>query len=224
MESEERLQRIIEYMPVMGKRRSTLRTILCYGIASVNGFPVTRQRRFWRNPRAWEMLYPDEEYRNQIISPDSSEGNYYYEREWKITCKSGEERTVSWSDISSQVPVPGWRTWSIGVDVSKRRHAERERTELQLQLQYVMDSTPIILWAIDRDGIFTLSEGRGLEELGLKPKQVIGMSALELYQDEPSVLGMIQDALAGKAGAFQKFRRAGRWWATNYAPLLDSGG
>ena len=43
----------------------------------------------------------------------------------------------------------------------------------QTQLEAIVSGAPIVLYATDRDGIFTLSEGSGLSLLGLEPGQVI---------------------------------------------------
>ena len=33
----------------------------------------------------------------------------------------------------------------------------------------LVGAAPIVLWAIDQDGVFTLSDGHGLAALGLRP-------------------------------------------------------
>ncbi len=61
----------------------------------------------------------------------------------------------------------------------------------------VIDVSPVIIWGIDKDGMITLSEGRGLESLGLKPGQTVGKSVLELYKDNPDVVASVKKALTG---------------------------
>ena len=51
---------------------------------------------------------------------------------------------------------------------------------------------------INKDGMFVLSEGKSLSVLGLKPGQVVGQSAYELYKDYPKILDDVKAALAGK--------------------------
>jgi rsbT co-antagonist protein RsbR len=65
-------------------------------------------------------------------------------------------------------------------------------------LQNVVDHMPVVLWATDEHGIFTLSDGQALAVLGLQPGQVVGMNALELYASEPLIVRTIQEALAGR--------------------------
>lgn len=67
-----------------------------------------------------------------------------------------------------------------------------------LQLFYtVVTQAPIILYAIDSEGLITLSEGKGLEPLGRKPGQAVGQSVFELYRDYPDVLKKLHSCLTG---------------------------
>jgi PAS domain S-box-containing protein len=71
----------------------------------------------------------------------------------------------------------------------------------QRYLQVVADHAPLALFAIDRQGIFTLSEGRLLAKLGLTPGQAVGRVATEMYRHEPDLRGgsRIERALGGEA-------------------------
>ena len=57
------------------------------------------------------------------------------------------------------------------------RHEQERLYDTEQRLRAVIEHAPIIVFAIDRDGIFTLSEGSGLKSLGLAPGQVVGQSA-----------------------------------------------
>lgn len=59
-------------------------------------------------------------------------------------------------------------------------------------------NAPMVLFQVDGDGIFRFSEGKGLEKLGLKPGQVVGMSVFDVYKDFPNICQQIKDALNGK--------------------------
>ena len=50
-------------------------------------------------------------------------------------------------------------------------------------LNTVISNSPIIIWALDNKGVFTLSEGKGLAALGLEPGQVVGQSIFDIYAD-----------------------------------------
>ena len=66
------------------------------------------------------------------------------------------------------------------------------------RLETVVSSAPIILFAVDPDGIITMSEGKGLEALGRKSGQSVGQSVFDLYGEVPMVSESIRRALAGE--------------------------
>ncbi|MBW4543415.1 MAG: PAS domain-containing protein [Symplocastrum torsivum CPER-KK1] len=78
-----------------------------------------------------------------------------------------------------------------------------QQTQVQLLenealLRTVVTNAPIILYALDSEGVITLSEGKGLEALGQKPGQTVGQSAFELYRNYPKILEDLRRGLAGK--------------------------
>ena len=66
------------------------------------------------------------------------------------------------------------------------------------QLLGLVKRAPIVLFAIDNDGIVTLSEGRGLEALGVDAGATVGRSAWDLYANHPAALALLRDALQGR--------------------------
>jgi PAS domain S-box-containing protein len=40
-------------------------------------------------------------------------------RKWQFTSKDGTARVVVWSNISETVPLPGWTSWKIGLDLTE---------------------------------------------------------------------------------------------------------
>jgi putative nucleotidyltransferase with HDIG domain/PAS domain S-box-containing protein len=95
--------------------------------------------------------------------------------------------------------------------------------ENQTRLQFVVDQAPVVLWALDNSGVFTLSEGRGLEPLGLEPGEVVGRSIFEVYEGNTDLLNDARKALAG-----HRVRSAARVgdlvYESRQRPLLDSAG
>ncbi len=63
-------------------------------------------------------------------------------------------------------------------------------------LHCAVSCAPMFLWAIDFDGNLTLAEGKGLENLGLKPGTAVGKSIFEVYS-QPDILENIAGVLAG---------------------------
>ena len=68
-------------------------------------------------------------------------------------------------------------------------------------LETVARNVPVVLFALDGDGVFTRSEGRGLAALDLEPNQTVGESVFDVYADYPSVVRAVERALAGETVA-----------------------
>jgi PAS domain S-box-containing protein len=67
----------------------------------------------------------------------------------------------------------------------------------ELLLKSVTGNIPGVIFVLDKEGIFTLSDGKGLAKLGLQPGQVVGRSAFEVYKDSPEICESIRSALQG---------------------------
>lgn len=122
-QSEERLRKVLANMPVMLDAFDENLNICLWNrqCELVTGFSA---KEMIGRSDALKMLYPDEEYFNQMMAKWADRSDDYLNWEWDITCKNGEKRTVAWSNISDRVPIPGWKTWGIGVDVTERNEAQ----------------------------------------------------------------------------------------------------
>ncbi|MCB0210150.1 MAG: response regulator [Anaerolineae bacterium] len=83
-------------------------------------------------------------------------------------------------------------------DIQKRKEIEqtlRERDEL---IEIVVSNLPLILFAVDKNGIFTLAEGKGIKNSDLKPSDFLGKSIFDVYSNSLSVKNNIHLALSGK--------------------------
>jgi len=101
--------------------------------------------------------------------------------------------------------------------------AERIEEHYRELLRTVVDNAPIVLFALDPEGVITLSQGRGLRALGLESGQVVGQSAFDLYGDVPWVRESLGRALRGEEFTVSG-EVAGVWFETRYFPLRDPTG
>ncbi|HZE69349.1 MAG TPA: PAS domain S-box protein [Pyrinomonadaceae bacterium] len=105
-------------------------------------------------------------------------------------------------------------------DITEQRLAEDALKETERRLRTVVSSASLILFAIDKDGVITLSEGEGLKVLNLKPGEVVGQSVFELYREMPDVLDDVKRALAGET--FSSAVAVGDlFFDTRFSPLFD---
>ena len=108
-------------------------------------------------------------------------------------------------------------------DITERKRAEDELKKTEQRLSTVIANAPIIMFALDRSGVFILSEGRGLDALGLKPGQVLGQSIFDVYRDLPQVLSNVRRALGGEPFA-ELVEVNDLVFETHYIPFLDDRG
>jgi signal transduction histidine kinase len=76
---------------------------------------------------------------------------------------------------------------------------DRQLVSSKRQLELTVTGAPVILFEYNNQGVFTLSEGAGLEKLGLVPGQVVGLSALDVYAQAPEVLSGVKRSLQGES-------------------------
>ena len=87
-------------------------------------------------------------------------------------------------------------------DITECKQALEALRQSEALRHTVMKNAPVVLYALDREGNLTLSEGKGLRRLGFKPGQAVGQSVFELYHNRPDVLANIRRTLAGAEGTW----------------------
>ena len=98
-------------------------------------------------------------------------------------------------------------------------------TEAEQHLRWVVAKAPIVFFALDSEGRFTLSEGRSLQKLGLLSGQVVGQSIFHLYSNYPNLIQDVRRALAGEEfSCFTELADAGLFFETHWAPLRGRNG
>ncbi len=80
---------------------------------------------------------------------------------------------------------------------AEKQKAQDDLEILEINLKTIIESSPIILFQIDKMGIFDLLEGEAGNFLGAQNQQVIGKSIFEVYKDNFSFIEIIKSALAG---------------------------
>ncbi|MBI3930033.1 MAG: PAS domain-containing protein [Armatimonadetes bacterium] len=74
-------------------------------------------------------------------------------------------------------------------------------------LDFLLEQVPVVVWTTDTQLHFTSSEGRALEELGLQPGQVVGVSLYDYFHNPDPEFPPIahhRAALAGKATSWEQ--------------------
>ncbi len=69
----------------------------------------------------------------------------------------------------------------------------------EARLRDVIANAPVVLAAIDRDGVFTFFEGDAVSALGVRPGELVGQSIYKAYKDYPDIVSNNRRALAGNS-------------------------
>lgn len=109
------------------------------------------------------------------------------------------------------------------VDITEQKKAEQAVRDAQSRLNTILSSAPVVLWATDGDGVFTLSCGKGLEALDMEPDEVVGRSVFEVFEDNPAIVLNMRRALAGET-VDATARIGDRFFGIRYEPIIGMKG
>ncbi|MEO6729461.1 MAG: CHASE domain-containing protein [Candidatus Dojkabacteria bacterium] len=93
-------------------------------------------------------------------------------------------------------------------------------TESEAKLNNVLEAIDLIVFAIDNKGIFTLSVGKGLSELGLKQNEQRGLSIFDIYKENPEYTEVIKKALKGEQ-LTGRVKQGAIIYETRFTPIFD---
>jgi PAS domain S-box-containing protein len=139
-----------------------------------------------------------------------------------LPLRAKDGRTVEAEFVSNVYPVGSADVIQCNIrDITARKSAERARAEAETRLRAVITNTPVILYAMDREGTITLFEGKGAFEAGYKPGELVGLNFFEDFADQPYLLECVRRALAGKEHDCTIPGRRGRLFDMRFTPVRD---
>ena len=187
------------------------------GSSKGNRLPATREE--WEN-----LVHPDDRERVLASMRRTLDTDRPFFEEYRIVLPDGSARVrVGYGKVLRDAKGHPLKWIGVNKDVTDRRRTESALKESEQKLRTLVMNAPIVLFAIDSDGIFTHSEGKGLEALGRKPGEVVGRSVSEVYGDQPDILEHVRRALSGESH-MATVRLGEIAFETRYAPYRDSNG
>ena|GEM_PF-1364303 len=123
--------------------------------------------------------------------------------------------------LSRELPAMKLNRWLRYL--TERKQVEEALKESMQRLQTVINHTAAVIWAINKDGIYTFFEGKGLEVLGLKPGEIVGQSIFEIYADNKQIIEDARRALTGET-LYSCTEAGSITWENRYVPLMDDKG
>jgi PAS domain S-box-containing protein len=141
------------------------------------------------------------------------------------------EAIMRWSAPLTPAGVPDYQRVVVSIDdVSELMEVQRDLAEAnsvlaerEEQLRTVVSGAPVILFAMDREGKLTLSEGSGLDLLGETAEDLVGTSVFDRYAERPDVLAHMRRVLCGEPVQFL-LERNGLVWEMRLSPHFDESG
>lgn len=161
------------------------------------------------------QVYVDPTRRAEFISVMEKEGSLVdfqsevYRKDGTITwieesaraVRDGQGRIICFEG-STQDISPRKRAISLlmqtkeALEIRVTQRTEELRAS-EARLHTVVSNAPLILWALDENGIFTLMDGSGLKAMGLVPGQFVGQPIRAFKSKAPKVVEDSQRALDG---------------------------
>lgn len=190
--STENLYTILQNMPVMVDAFAEEGTFSIWNreCELVTGYSAAE---IVGNPHALELLYPDEKYRNQMLNEFSVRGKNFRDWEMTLTCKNGDKKTIMWSNLSEEFPVPEYSYWAIGVDITHRKKIEEELIQKSSELELIFKALPDLCFLIDLDGIIFDYKAGCSEKFYMPVEQFMGKRFQDVLPTD--VANQLHDAI-----------------------------
>jgi PAS domain S-box-containing protein len=172
-----------------------------------------------------ELIHPDdrEMAKQTILDAYQNRATYEFDHRFLVP-NSGEVRYLRAKgkvvvDEQGQ-PV---RMVGTGQDITDRKRLDEELRAQGELLRSVVTSAPIIFWAVNKEGIITVVEGKALGLLGVEPGTNIGKSISELMPADLPFRMYIERALTGEEIVQQDTVEFGSF-ETRYTPIWNDRG
>lgn len=142
---------------------------------------------------------------------------------------TADDRIIWLRDIVTVISEAGQPQMLRGVtiDVTRQREIEHQLRSNDQHLQLMTSQMSSVFWSVDRELRFTSSLGAGLQRLGVKPNEVIGMTLDQYFHDDPAEADRSrryhQSALEGNTVNFRSEWK-GSVYECRIEPLRDESG
>ena len=215
--SEQRIRMFVQSMPVVFHALDEDMNVI---VANEESERITQftNEEILGQPLLTEHHIPEAEERNKVLAQFADQDGDYRDLETELFCKDGTQRIIAWSSRAKQNPIPGWASWTIGVDITDRKRAQEALRQSEESLRRLLESSEQGVWIIDTAHVTTFVNRRLAAMLGTQVDDMVGKPA-QLREGESGEL--LRDILMSSSGgggrvAFTtKFRRADgqEFWA-----------
>lgn len=171
--SEERMHLVVENMPMMLNAIDQEGKIAVWNrqCEEITGYAA---RDILGNSKALELLYPEVPERQKMLTrwETIAEGESSWES--RLTCKGGQVKIIQWYSVAKLFPIPGWQTWYLGQDASRRRQTEYNIRDNDNLFAAVFEGSKLGICLTDDRGRFLQVNRAYAEFYGYRPEDLIG--------------------------------------------------
>ncbi len=108
-------------------------------------------------------------------------------------------------------------------DIHDQKESKRRVRQAEERLSSVVNQASMIIWGVDRDGNYTLAQGKSLTSLGLSSEALKGKNHLELFGDIPGAKENLKRALTGESFVAE-IEVKGISFETHFTPVREGKG
>ncbi len=192
--SEARLRALVEHMPILICAFDAEGQLIEWNSACEQASGCERSKVI-RQPRMLTRLVPDETDRG-LLRRLATGIDAATDLELPLIHADGEARLILWNSEAGAFPIPGWAGWLVGVDLTERRRAERDRARLSEAFTQAADG----ILVTDAQGTVLFVNPSGAELLAGHQEGIRGRRLVDLLActDEPGLPARIgAEALQG---------------------------
>jgi PAS domain S-box-containing protein len=165
---------------------------------------------------------------------ESSSGNLVG-KPFPFPIKPGEEVEVSVAQSNGAKVILAIRTTPTQWDderaycaslrnVTERVEVEEALSQSERRLRMIVSNIPVILFAIDTQGVMTLVEGKSLNAMDTRGDLLLGKNIFEIAKHQPEVIQNVKRALQGEEFTAVVTTPTGKTLETMYAPVRGQAG
>jgi PAS domain S-box-containing protein len=182
-ESEKRLSTVVSQMPFLLDAFDSNGNIIVWNreCEEVTGYKADE---VIGNSQILEQFYPDPTYRKWVVSTIGKAAGDFQGLEFELTAKDGSNRTISWSNVSDKINIPGWATWAVGIDVTSRKELEKEQIKSHEFLDKLFSTIHMSVVFLDREFNFIRVNKLYADTCGYEPEFFPGKNHFDLYPNE----------------------------------------
>ena len=117
----------------------------------------------------------------------------------------------------------GIRIFGAHTDITEQVRAEQALLDSNQKLKTVISEAHIILFSLNKDGVYTFADGKSLRVLDINPDELVGSSIFESSKNFPQIIENVNKALNGElVRAVEEVN--GLFFDTTYSPIKNSSG